>query len=124
MERGSFGMSEVCIDSGMGWNWSAVPAERKDYDKMAAWIITKHFENWTDFEVVMMSEACKFYIKRLQAAWHYGLVPGREIIKAVCRSAAWDHALTLKECTAIINCCHDTVLDDMLMEVNYNEGWS
>lgn len=64
-----------------------------------------------------------FYANRLRAAPFYGLVQGREIIKMVCRCAFNDSRLTDNESIVIMETCLDPELDNILLEVNYNETW-
>ena len=64
-----------------------------------------------------------FYAGRLKAAPFYGLVQGRELIKMICRCAFNDSSLTDNESIVIMETCLDSRLDNILMEVNYNEGW-
>lgn len=64
-----------------------------------------------------------FYAERLKTAPFYGLVQGREIIKMVCRCAFNDSLLTDNEAIVIMETCVDPKLDNILMEVNYNENW-
>lgn len=64
-----------------------------------------------------------FYADRLGMAIFYGLVQGREMIKMICRAAFNDSRLTDNEAIVIIETCLDSRLDNILMEVNFNEGW-
>ena len=64
-----------------------------------------------------------FYVNRIHSAVKYGLVQGRELIKMGCRTAFHDSELTLSECELIIQLCHNNDIDNILMEVNFNEGW-
>lgn len=64
-----------------------------------------------------------FYYKRLKALPNYGLVQGREMIKMICRCAFNDSTLTDQEAIAIMETCLDPALDNILLEVNFNEGW-
>ena len=64
-----------------------------------------------------------FYIERLGRVPNYGLVQGRELIKMICRSAFNDASLTDNESIVIMETCLDPRLDNILLEVNYNEGW-
>lgn len=64
-----------------------------------------------------------FYVERLKQAPFYGLVQGRELIKMICRSAFNDSSLTDNEAIVIMETCLDPALDNILMEVNFNEGW-
>lgn len=64
-----------------------------------------------------------FYVNRLKQAPFYGLVQGREMIKMICRCAFNDSSLTDNEAIVIMETCLDPALDNILLEVNYNEGW-
>ena len=64
-----------------------------------------------------------FYIERLKQSPFYGLVQGRELIKMICRCAFNDTSLTDNEAIVIIETCLDPALDNILLEVNFNEGW-
>ena len=64
-----------------------------------------------------------FYMDRLKAVPFYGLVQGRELIKMLCRTAFNDSSLTDNEAIVIMETCLDPRLDNILLEVNYNEGW-
>lgn len=68
-------------------------------------------------------EVFLFYVDRLLNVYNYGLFQGREIIKMICRTSFNDSLLTDKESVVIIETCLDPRLDNILMEVNYNEGW-
>ena len=136
-------MCNVSIDSGMGFCWAAVPAQpdnhkyakthlssmyglicqNKDYKKEIGKIIDSHFSYKNDFELLMTSEMFRFYVMRLSVVYKYGLVQGRELIKMICRCAFNDSLLTDKESICIIETCHDSRLDNILLEVNYNESW-
>lgn len=70
-----------------------------------------------------LTNAFEFYARRLEAIPKYGLVQGRELIKMVCRSAFMDESITDREFGIICSVCHDPALDNLLLEVNYNEGW-
>ena len=41
----------------------------------------------------------------------------------ICRSAFNDSSLTDNEAIVIMETCLDPALDNILLEVNYNEGW-
>ena len=69
------------------------------------------------------NELYGFYVERLLNVYNYGLVQGRELIKMVCRCAFNDSCLSDKESIVLIEVCADPRLDNILMEVNYNEGW-
>ena len=64
-----------------------------------------------------------FYVNRLKNAPFYGLVQARELIKMICRCAFNDSQLTDNESIVIMETCLDPRLDNILMEVNFNEGW-
>lgn len=80
-------------------------------------IVDKHYRScpWSD--------SFLFYIQRLGVAPNYGLVQGRELIKMICRCAFNDSGLTDNESIVIMETCLDPALDNILLEVNYNEGW-
>ena len=65
-----------------------------------------------------------FYVERLINVYNYGLVQGRELIKMICRCAFNDSSLTDNEAIVIMETCLDPRLDNILMEVNFNEGWN
>ena len=65
----------------------------------------------------------RFYLNRIKSSIDYGLVQGREIIKMVCRCAFNDSCLTDIESIVLIEICADPRMDNILMEVNFNEGW-
>lgn len=64
-----------------------------------------------------------FYVERIKQAPFYGLVQGRELIKLICRCAFNDPSLTDDEAIVIMETCCDPALDNILLEVNFNEGW-
>lgn len=64
-----------------------------------------------------------FYLERLLSVPMYGLVQGRELIKMICRCAFNDSTLTDTEAIVIMETCLDPALDNLLLEVNYNESW-
>lgn len=64
-----------------------------------------------------------FYAYRIMQTYNYGLVQGREMIKMIFRAAFNDSRLTDNEAIVIIETCLDSRLDNILMEVNFNEGW-
>lgn len=74
-------------------------------------------------ESFLFNSSYNFYYKRLKALPNYGLVQGREIIKMVCRCAFNDSRLTDNESIVIMETCLDPELDNILLEVNYNEAW-
>lgn len=95
----------------------------KDYKKEIAKIIDSHYHYKSDFELLNVAVNFRFYVMRLGAVYKYGLVQGREMIKMICRCAFNDSSLTDNESIAIIETCLDPRLDNILMEVNFNEGW-
>ena len=137
--------NEICINSGLDFCLAAVPAQpdnydykyvkthlssmygaicqNKDYKKEIGKIIDSHFSYKNDFELLMTSDMFRFYVLRLSVVYKYGLVQGRELIKMICRCAFNDSLLTDKESICIIETCHDPRLDNILLEVNYNESW-
>lgn len=96
----------------------------KNYKQEIGKIIDSHFSYKSDFELLMTSSMFRFYVLRLSVVYKYGLVQGRELIKMICRCAFNDSSLTDKESVAIIETCLDPALDNILLEVNFNEGWS
>ena len=65
----------------------------------------------------------RFYLNRIKSSIDYGLFQGRELIKMVCRCAFNDSCLTDIESIVLIEICADPRMDNILMEVNFNEGW-
>lgn len=65
----------------------------------------------------------RFYLNRIKSSIDYGLVQGRELIKMVCRCAFNDSSLTDVESIVLIELCTDPRLDNILLEVNFNEEW-
>lgn len=94
----------------------------KDYSFIITSIFTGHFYGRIS-AVVAVSSICRFYLDRIRACPGYGLVQGREILKMLCRCAFNDSSLTDDESIAIMETCLDPDLDNILMEVNYNESW-
>lgn len=101
-------------------------SQRADYK----WKVTKLLiEHLFDREILAAEDKFDifgvygFYANRLKMSIFYGLVQGREMIKMICRAAFNDSRLTDNEAIVIIETCLDSRLDDILMEVNYNEGW-
>ena len=70
-----------------------------------------------------ISKSFYFYSDRLRAVVNYGLVQGREMIKMIYRCAFNDSTLTDNEAIVIMETCLDSRLDNILLEVNFNEGW-
>lgn len=95
----------------------------KDYRKEIGKIIDSHFSYKNDFQLLMTTNNFRFYVFRLANIYNYGLVQGRELVKMICRAAFNDSRLTDNEAIVIIETCHDSRLDNILMEVNFNEGW-
>lgn len=81
-------------------------------------IVEKHYRS------IPWSDSFLFYIQRIGAAPNYGLVQGRELIKMICGCAFNDSSLTDNEAIVIMETCLDPALDNILLEVNYNEGWT
>lgn len=96
----------------------------KDYKKEIGRIIDSHFSYKNDFELLTVSVNFRFYVLCLAVIFKYGLVQGRELLKMICRAAFNDETLSEAECIAIIETCHDPKIDNLLLEVNYNEGWT
>ena len=96
----------------------------KDYKKEIGKIIDSHFSYKSDFDLLTVSANFRFYVLRLAVIYKYGLVQGRELLKMICRAAFNDESLSEAEAIAIIDTCHDSRIDNLLLEVNYNEGWA
>ena len=94
-----------------------------DYKREIGKIIDSHFSYKNDFELLVCSANFRFYVLRLATVYKYGLVQGREMIKMICRSAFNDSSLTDNEAIVIMETCLDFALDNILLEVNFNEGW-
>lgn len=90
----------------------------KAYDWLICVVFNQHYKG-----PVVLSDLCRFYVDRIRSCFKYGLYQGREILKMVCRCAFNDSSLTDEESIAIMETCLDPRLDDILMEVNFNEGW-
>ena len=69
------------------------------------------------------TEQYMFYMRRLLALVNYPLYQARELVKLICRCAFNDELLTDAQSIVIMETCLDSRLDDILMEVNFNEGW-
>ena len=95
----------------------------RDYKKEIGKIIDSHFPIKSDFDLLMVSSNFRFYVLRIAVIFKYGLVQGRELRKMICRAAFNDETLSESEAIAIIETCVDPRLDNLLLEVNYNEGW-
>lgn len=88
----------------------------KCYDIRIAGILFSHL---TDYNY----KRIQFYVSRIINVYHYGLFQARELLKMICRCAFNDSFLTDAESIAIIEACLDPRIDDILMEVHFNEGW-
>lgn len=75
------------------------------------------------YSVIPMTDTMAFYYNRLRSLYMYSLVQGRELIKMICRCAFNDSTLTDTEAIVIMETCLDPALDNLLLEVNYNESW-
>lgn len=91
--------------------------------KVGSLIICHEREHGLTSESYVTNAVYRFYYSRIRNLPMYGLVQGRELIKMICRCAFNDSCLTDAESIAIIETCLDPRLDNILMEVNYNEGW-
>ena len=101
-------------------------SQMSDYRWKVTKLLIKHLfdrEHLTDNDKFDVFGLYGFYADRLKTAPFYGLTQGREIIKMVCRCAFNDSRLTDNEAIVIMETCLDPRLDNLLMEVNYNEGW-
>ena len=90
----------------------------KSYDYRICLLFNNHYDC-----TIVLSDLSRFYVDRIRSSVRYGLYQGRELLKMVCRCAFNDSCLTDAESIAIIETCLDPRLDNILMEVNYNEGW-
>ena len=122
--------TEVSIDSGMGFCLAAVPAEPEKPRNMAdiksrvgSLIIEHERARGMTSESYFSNKTYHFYYGRLRNVPMYGLVQGRELIKMICRAAFNDSRLTDNESIVIMETCLDPRVDNILLEVNYNEGW-
>lgn len=91
--------------------------------EVGALIIEHERDHGLTSESYLTNKAYHFYYSRLRNLPMYGLVQGRELVKLICRCAFNDSLLTDNEAIVIIETCLDSRLDNILMEVNYNEGW-
>ena len=94
------------------------------YDTRIGQLIVKHerLKGLTS-DSFLFNSHYHFYYKRLKALPLYGLIQGRELIKMICRCAFNDSSLTDNEAIVIMETCLDPALDNILLEVNFNEGW-
>lgn len=81
-------------------------------------------KNTDGYGMICHTPHYSFYIKRLYAVPNYGLVQGKAMLAMICRCAFNDERLTDAESINIIKVCHDERWHNILMEVNYNEGWN
>lgn len=86
-------------------------------------IIIHEREHGLTSESYMTNKVYKFYYGRIRNCPAYGLLQGRELIKMICRCAFNDSSLTDNEAIVIMETCLDPRLDNILLEVNFNEGW-
>ena len=91
--------------------------------KVGALIILHEREHGLTSESYLTNKEYHFYYSRLRNLPMYGLIQGRELVKLICRCAFNDEALTDAQSIVIMETCLDSRLDNILMEVNYNEGW-
>lgn len=91
--------------------------------KVGALIITHEREYGLTSESYLTNKEYRFYYSRLRNLPMYGLVQARELVKLICRCAFNDEALTDAQSIVIMETCLDSRLDNILMEVNFNEGW-
>ena len=91
--------------------------------KIGALIIEHERAQGLTSESYMTNKTYKFYYGRIRNLPFYGLVQGRELVKMICRCAFNDSLLTDEESICIIETCLDPRLDNILLEVNYNESW-
>ena len=95
----------------------------KNYKKDVGIILDSHLPKMNDFAVLNLSDNFKFLALRLAVVPNYGLVQGRELLKMISRVAFNDSSLTDIEAIAIMETCLDPVMDNLLLEVNFNAGW-
>ena len=69
-----------------------------------------------------MDGLLSFYRGRIESAPYYGFKSGHEIILCVLRTAFYDSKLTQNEFITIMNLCE--IAHRIMMEDNYNDGWS
>ena len=92
-------------------------------EKIGCLIIRHERERGLTSHSFMHNQKYRFYYDRLKATADYGLIQGRQLLKMICRAAFNDLGLTDMESVVIIESCLDPELDNILLEVNYNEGW-
>ena len=86
-------------------------------------IISHERLNGVTSESFLFNSNYNFYYKRLKALPHYSLGQAHKLIKMICRCAFNDSLLTDNESIVIMETCLDPALDNILLEVNYNEAW-
>ena len=91
--------------------------------KVGSLIICHEREHGLTSESYITNTVYRFYYSRIRNLPMYGLVQGRELIKMICRCAFNDSSLTYTEAIVIMETCLDPALDNLLLEVNYNESW-
>ena len=92
-------------------------------EKIGSLVVRHERERGLTSDSFMNNKKYRFYYNRLKATANYGLIQGRQLLKMICRAAFNDLGLTDKESIVIIETCLDPELDNILLEVNYNEGW-
>ena len=96
-------------------------------DRLAVCVNSLMFDSCTfhncQLTFLEMRPEMGFYYQRLRALHHYSLFQARELKKMICRCAFNDSLLTDEESICIIETCLDPRLDNILLEVNYNESW-
>lgn len=94
----------------------------KPDEKIRALLKTKELEKVSSGSFTLTKQYL-FYEARLLALVNYSLYQARELVKLIRRCAFNDELLTDAQSIVIIETCQDSRLDDILMEVNFNEGW-
>lgn len=89
--------------------------------RLAQKIITDHTGL---YGLTVHTSKYRYYIDRLYTVPNYGIVQGHKMLALICRCAFHDNQLTDGESINIINVCHDERWHNILLEVNYNEGWN
>ena len=116
MERGLLDMSKALVDK----IWSN--------DRLWICINTLMYNSCVrrncELTFLEMRPEMGFYYRRLRALSNYSLTQARELVKMICRCAFNDPSLTDDESICIMETCLEPRLDNTLMEVNFNEGWS
>lgn len=94
----------------------------KQDEKIRALLKSKELEKVSSGSFTLTKQYL-FYEARLLALVNYSLYQARELVKLICRCAFNDELLTDAQSIVIMETCLDSRLDDILLEVNYNEGW-